>query len=189
MVLFFSCVSESSPPLPTPLNPSPPLSTPPHPSQPLPTAPYLSPRLSSSLPCLFQTLIINEVNQGACHFLHLIIKKFITFSSSTDLRKNTMQLLKIVIAEEEKSNKQKQKTKTHTHTKKKKTKHTKEQPSNYEFESLTKAIIWITILITSNRYLFVYNLFCLYFVINLVLVDIRYMFFLYLQPKVLNLIA
>ena len=116
-----------------------------HPSQPLPTAPYLSPCLSSSLPCLFQTLIINEVNQGACHFLHLIIKKFITFSSSTDLRKNTMQLLKIVIAEEEKSNKQKQKTKTHTHThthtKKKKTKHTKEQPSNYEFESLTKAII------------------------------------------------
>ena len=90
-----------------------------HPSQPLPTAPYLSPRLSSSLPCLFQTLIINEVNQGACHFLHLIIKKFITFSSSTDLRKNTMQLLKIVIAEEEKSNKQKQKTKTHTQKRKK----------------------------------------------------------------------
>ena len=116
---------------------------PPHPSQPLPTAPYLSPRLSSSLPCLFQTLIINEVNQGACHFLHLIIKKFITFSSSTDLPKNTMQLLKIVIAEEEKSNKQKQKTKTHTHThKKKKTKHKNEQkPSNYEFESLTKAVI------------------------------------------------
>ena len=52
-----------------------------------------------------------------------------------------MQLRKIVIAEEEKSNKQKQKTKTHTHTKKKKTKHTNEQPSNYEFESLTKAVI------------------------------------------------
>ena len=76
-------------------------------------------------------------------FLTSIIKKFITFSSSTDLRKNTLQLRKIVIAEEEKSNKQKQKTKTHTHTQKKnKTKHTNEQkPSNYEFESLTEAVI------------------------------------------------
>ena len=52
-------------------------------------------------------------------FLTSIINKFITFSSSNDLRKNTLQLRKIVIAEEEKSNKQKQKTKTHTHKKEK----------------------------------------------------------------------
>ena len=94
------------------------------------------------------------------------------------------------------TNKQKRKA-IHTNKQKRKTIHTNEQnekqytqtnnnPQNYELKSLTKAVIWITIPITQNRYMFFYNLFTYffgYFVVNLVLVDITYMFSFSLATK------
>ena len=73
------------------------------------------------------------------------------------------------------TNKQKRKT-IHTNKQKRKTIHTNEQnekqytqtnnnPQNYELKSLTKAVIWITIPITQNRYMFFYNLFIYFLVI------------------------